>query len=414
MFWASLIISIIFGVMSNCEKSCMLCQNDQSIKVNFTLVHGLCAGHPVYNEEFLECVHCECVVPVSFITYLYTEYQYSCANTSAGTLYQKELGSYSDSMNLNTAVSRNIESCEYCAEEKELSALDCAHRLCLDCACDGCKLCVILDSYECIPNSVCEFCGLKAVKTESGCGHKLCDECGKKNCELCSIPSRTQSIFDTKHKMCDFCLNAPSITSCSQSHNLCTNCLTSNCPLCYSFPPITSICEACGIHADLSQCSNNHKLCKSCLSSCSICQSLTFTSNNAYSPPAYTAPKIEKNNDSTIKSGQLTRSIEAVQKCEFCRKNQGHKGNFCSHMICKDCIYEHKKVCEEDYKSSFNDTASLLSIPDNVDDAKRSLVIEHKDSRKSSGYQLNKELERTQDPVKLNRSAPKQCKCQVF
>lgn len=401
--------------MSNCEKFCLLCQNDQNVKVNFTLVHGLCIYHVYYNEESLECIHCGSVVPISLITNLNTEYQNSYSATLSGTFEQQNLENLSNVRNVISSSNQIIDVCEYCTEEKELYALECSHKICSGCASGGCQLCLILDHYECIPNAICEFCGLKTVNKESECGHKLCDECSRKKCELCEIPSRNLSIYDMQNEKCEYCLNAPSFTSCSQSHKLCANCFNGNCPLCsLNYSPKFN-CESCSIHDFLSPCSNNHKLCQNCLENCQLCRYRLENSGTTNTSSPVTKIIIEKNDDSSSKySIQQTRSIENKQKCQFCRKNQGYQGNFCSHMICKDCIYEHNKACEEDYKSSFNDTESVISIPENIDRKKSSIKVHTRYNSTSSKYELNKELEKTEAPSREQDLGSKNCKCQLI
>lgn len=384
--------------MSSCEKFCILCESDQNAKVNFTMEHGLCPNHCKYNEEFLECIHCKIIVPICLITILTPAYSES--NTLKTASNSLNLGSLNYTPFSN---SEPKEKCEYCIQEKEVTTLKCSHKMCKDCLAEKCQLCSIRDSFNLLENP-CQFCEVKPGEIKLNCGHLICEGCSGKQCGLCEIYSRNQSICEPALENCDYCLQQLPSIQCKQGHNICVNCYKNQCPECYKTLSVhNNLCGVCKVSKFYSVCKSGHRVCENCYDKCSLCDLLA--------------------NHSSFEASQeliKRKSSENVRKCEYCKKEPGNFGNFCSHFFCKNCIYQHKKECSVNSISISSGSVSILSESSGSADEESKVEPKIEESfnssqRPQSKYELSKELTQSNRSSKAIKSTGKQCKkCQVF
>ena len=387
--------------MSNCENFCLQCNSNQIATANFTSEHGLCMIHYKDIPEFLECIHCKCYIPITLITMLSPENSKSSASTIPPSSLNLNSSNYS--LSLNSESLNTKEKCEYCFKERLVTALKCAHKVCDECFSDKCQLCSFEGSFDVLESS-CQYCKLNIEIMKLDCGHLLCKECCAKGCNLCEVHSRSQSIYEPGLGKCGYCLQNEARTQCQKGHYTCLDCCQNGCPECLkSFEVSNDMCEACSVSQYYSVCVRGHRVCVGCYEKCSLCD--LFASNIDYVVSQVPVK---------------TLSVSKERKCEYCYKEPGKVGNFCSHYFCKECIYEHKKQCDLNEASRSFSIVSGGSDSEYEEESKVSGNVEEsptKNQLPEPRYKVSNELPRSNNELPRSKKAPeviesssKQCK----
>ncbi|OMJ86994.1 hypothetical protein SteCoe_11393 [Stentor coeruleus] len=167
-----------------CDIKCLLCDQDQTSKINYSLYHGVCAFHKFALNPILVCHYCNSNVSVNQII--------------------------------------DMSKCEVCSDITIKGLSPCGHILCENCE-KECSLCKnkTIDLYGSLSFRQQIIEELPKTQTLISEGY---------NSENPDIIHLGNSISKIK---CEYCIDKIAINFCAHKHFLCNDCLTEgNCNLC--------------------------------------------------------------------------------------------------------------------------------------------------------------------------------------
>ena len=146
----------------SCESDCLLCEQPQVFKVNFSGIHGLCKNCNKTISKDLQCRICQSSVPILKIKPI-------------------------------------LLSCSLCKSDCQVSLSQCIHTICKKCSDLKCQLC---------SKDLCDICLTHQKTLLKNCGHQIC--------KLCMIKSLENNLnFEDLNENCPICFVS--------NKNICTN-----------------------------------------------------------------------------------------------------------------------------------------------------------------------------------------------
>ena len=144
----------------SCESDCLLCEQPQVFKVNFSGIHGLCKNCNKTISKVLQCRICQSSVPILKIKPI-------------------------------------LLSCSLCKSDCQVSLSQCIHTICKKCSDLKCQLC---------SKDLCDICLTHQKTLLKNCGHQIC--------KLCMIKSLENNLdFEDLNENCPICFVSDIISS---------------------------------------------------------------------------------------------------------------------------------------------------------------------------------------------------------